>query len=58
MEKKRVQLSVPIELFLMLKNEAQKIGTPVSGLINVAIKEYLKQGSVIDMVNLFKDIKK
>jgi len=56
MEKKRITFNIPVELYSMLKVEASKIGTPVTGLINVAIKEYLKQGSVIDMVEMFKGL--
>ena len=56
MEKKRININIPIDLYTMLKTEADKIGTPVTGLINVAIKEYLKTGSVIDMAEMFKGL--
>lgn len=52
---KRVSFFMPNDLYDLLKFEAEKIGIPVTGLINVAVKEYLKQGSVIDMVELFKN---
>jgi len=52
MEGKRVNINIPFELHEMLKTEATKVGIPVSGLINIAIKEYLKQNSVLDMVSM------
>jgi len=53
---KRININMPVDLYDILKTEADKIGTPVTGLINVAIKEYLKQGSVIDLVEMFKEM--
>lgn len=54
MESKRININVPIDLYNLIKLEAEKIGIPVSGLFNVAVKEYIKQGSIIDLVKLYE----
>ena len=54
MLKKRITFSMPNELYELLKLEAVKTGVPVTGMINIAVKQYLLQGSLLDLTELYK----
>jgi hypothetical protein len=54
--KKRLNLTMPYDLYEMLKAESDKMGIPVSAMINISVKEYIKQGSVVELTNMYKEL--
>ena len=55
MEHKRLNMRVPMELYNMIKIEADKLGIPVTAFFNVAVKEYIKQNSVIALTQMYQN---
>lgn len=51
---KKLTMNMPMPLFDALKIEAKRLGLPVSGLINFAMNEYLKQNSIVSLVKLYE----
>lgn len=56
MLKKRLNLTMPYDLYDMLKAESEKMGIPVTAMINISVKEYIKQGSVVELTNMYKEL--
>lgn len=53
---KRISVRVPLDLYLLVKEEASNLGIPVSSLFNVAMKEYLKTNSVLSLSTIYQSL--
>lgn len=44
-----------MDLYELIKTESEKSGMPVSAVINFAVKEYLKQNSILTVAKMYED---
>jgi len=60
MDSKRDRISVYVnrEMRKRVEEKANELGISISALIIIALDEYLKQSSVIDMAEMFKQLQK
>lgn len=60
MDSKRDRISVYVnrEMRKRVEEKANELGISISALIIIALDEYLKQSSVVDMAEMFKQLQK
>lgn len=60
MDSKRDRISVYVnrEMRKRVEEKANELGISISALIIIALDEYLKQSSVVDMAEIFKQLQK
>lgn len=60
MDSKRDRISVYVnrEMRKRVEEKANELGISISALIIIALDEYLKQSSVVDMAEMFKQFQK
>jgi hypothetical protein len=51
---KRINFMMPEKLYAMLKNEAENNGVALTAMINISVKEYLKQSSILELTEFYK----
>jgi predicted DNA binding CopG/RHH family protein len=54
-EFKRLNMRLPMDLYELIKTESEKSGMPVSAVINFAVKEYLKQNSILNLAKMYEE---
>ena len=57
-KKDKIAVYMPHELKLRAQEKANSLGFTLSGIMIIAINEYLKQDSVVDMAVMFKELNK
>lgn len=60
MDSKRDRISVYVnrEMRKRVEEKANELGISISALIIIALDEYLRQSSVVDMAEMFKQLQK
>lgn len=60
MDSKRDRISVYVnrEMRKRVEEKANELGISISALIIIALDEYLKQSSVVDMAEMFRQLQK
>jgi len=57
-KKDRISVYVNREMRKRVEEKANELGISISALIIIALDEYLKQSSVVDMAEMFKQLQK
>lgn len=56
MDYKRINIRIPMEFYNLIKKESEKLGIPVSSFINVAVKDYIKTNSIVDLSDIYQKL--
>jgi len=54
----RISVYLTPEFKIKVEKKAEELGISVSSLINLALRDYMRQDTVVDVMEMFKSLKK